>query len=174
MRTQVAILGGGPAGLLLGQLLHRAGIDAMIFERQSGDHVLGRVRAGVLEQVSIDLCSQRSQARSRYYRQVPLSDKADDWSNEAYRQELRLRLDAKTPEVSGGGTELFDLLRSRVAFASRELRRVTAGFWRVGSKQPGQTSKNAVVALITSFFAFFAHKHSMLSYYFFIAYDPFP
>lgn len=55
MRTQVAIIGAGPAGLLLGQLLHVAGIDAVILERQSGDYVLGRIRAGVLEQVTMDL-----------------------------------------------------------------------------------------------------------------------
>ncbi|APW38349.1 4-hydroxybenzoate 3-monooxygenase [Rhodoferax koreense] len=55
MRTQVAIIGAGPSGLLLGQLLYKAGIDAVIVERQSPDYVLGRIRAGVLEQVSIDL-----------------------------------------------------------------------------------------------------------------------
>ncbi|MEJ0009030.1 MAG: 4-hydroxybenzoate 3-monooxygenase [Steroidobacteraceae bacterium] len=55
MRTQVVIVGAGPAGLLLGQLLYRAGIDAVILERQSADHVLGRIRAGVLEQVTVDL-----------------------------------------------------------------------------------------------------------------------
>jgi p-hydroxybenzoate 3-monooxygenase len=54
-RTQVAIVGGGPAGLLLGQLLHRAGIDSVVLERQSRDHVLGRIRAGVLEQGLADL-----------------------------------------------------------------------------------------------------------------------
>jgi p-hydroxybenzoate 3-monooxygenase len=55
MRTQVAIIGAGPSGLLLGQLLHKAGIDAVIVERQSGDYVLGRIRAGILEQVTVDL-----------------------------------------------------------------------------------------------------------------------
>ncbi len=54
-RTQVAIVGAGPSGLLLGQLLHRAGIDNVIVERQSADYVLGRVRAGVLEQTTMDL-----------------------------------------------------------------------------------------------------------------------
>ena len=44
--------------LLLGQLLHKAGIDAVILERQSGDYVLGRIRAGVLEQVCIDLLDE--------------------------------------------------------------------------------------------------------------------
>jgi len=55
MRTQVAIIGAGPAGLLLGQLLHGAGIDNVILERQSADYVLGRIRAGVLEQTTLDL-----------------------------------------------------------------------------------------------------------------------
>jgi p-hydroxybenzoate 3-monooxygenase len=58
MRTQVAIIGAGPSGLLLGQLLHKAGIDAIILERQSADHVLSRIRAGILEQVCIDLLDE--------------------------------------------------------------------------------------------------------------------
>ena len=58
MRTQVAIIGAGPAGLLLGQLLYRAGIDNVIIEQRSADYVLGRIRAGVLEQVTVDLLEQ--------------------------------------------------------------------------------------------------------------------
>ena len=58
MRTQVAIIGAGPSGLLLGQLLSRAGIDHVIIERQSPDSVLGRIRAGVLEQVCVDLLDE--------------------------------------------------------------------------------------------------------------------
>jgi len=58
MRTQVAIIGAGPSGLLLGQLLAKAGIDAVILERQTGDYVLGRIRAGILEQVCIDLMDE--------------------------------------------------------------------------------------------------------------------
>ncbi|WP_296447042.1 4-hydroxybenzoate 3-monooxygenase [Rhodoferax sp. UBA5149] len=57
-RTQVAIIGAGPSGLLLGQLLHKAGIDTLIMERQTGDHVLTRIRAGILEQVCIDLLDE--------------------------------------------------------------------------------------------------------------------
>lgn len=57
-RTQVAIIGGGPAGLLLGQLLHKAGIDAILIEHQSPEYVLSRIRAGVLEQVSMDLLDE--------------------------------------------------------------------------------------------------------------------
>ncbi len=58
MRVQVAIIGAGPAGLLLGQLLHKAGIEAVILERQSSEYVLGRIRAGVLEQVTVDLLNE--------------------------------------------------------------------------------------------------------------------
>ena len=55
MRTQVAIIGAGPAGLLLGALLHKAGIDNVIIERQSGDYVLQRIRAGILEQGTVNM-----------------------------------------------------------------------------------------------------------------------
>jgi len=57
-RTQVAIIGSGPAGLLLGQLLHKAGIDTVILERQTREHVLGRIRAGVLEQGTVALIDE--------------------------------------------------------------------------------------------------------------------
>ena len=277
MRTQVAIVGAGPAGLLLGQLLHRAGIDAVIFERQSSDYVLGRIRAGVLEQVSIDLmdeagvgarmhreglvhggfdmlfkgerhridmnrltggknvmvygqteltrdlmharqtaglmtiyeagnltvhdvdtenprlryekegqvhavecdfiagcdgfygvcrasvptrairefekvypfgwlgvlsetppvhheliyansprgftlCSQRSATRSRYYLQVPLTDKADDWSDEAFWQELRLRLDVKAREQLVTGPSIEKSIAALRSFVTEPMR----------------------------------------------------
>ena len=49
MKTQVCIIGGGPSGLMLSQLLHLKGIDTVVLERQSREYVLGRIRAGVLE-----------------------------------------------------------------------------------------------------------------------------
>jgi p-hydroxybenzoate 3-monooxygenase len=55
VRVQVAIIGAGPAGLLLGQLLHRAGIDTLILEQRSPEYVLSRIRAGVLEQGTVEL-----------------------------------------------------------------------------------------------------------------------
>ncbi|SDV01793.1 p-hydroxybenzoate 3-monooxygenase [Pseudomonas mucidolens] len=58
LKTQVAIIGAGPSGLLLGQLLHNAGIETLILERQAPDYVLGRIRAGVLEQGMADLLRQ--------------------------------------------------------------------------------------------------------------------
>jgi p-hydroxybenzoate 3-monooxygenase len=58
LRTKVAIIGAGPAGLLLGQLLYKYGIDNVILERQTADYVLGRIRAGVLEQGTVDLLEE--------------------------------------------------------------------------------------------------------------------
>ncbi|WOH81267.1 4-hydroxybenzoate 3-monooxygenase [Bradyrhizobium sp. BEA-2-5] len=55
MRTKVAIIGAGPAGLLLGQLLHTFGVDNIILERQTPDYVLGRIRAGLLEEGTVSL-----------------------------------------------------------------------------------------------------------------------
>ena len=56
--TQVAIIGAGPAGLLLGALLAKAGVDAVMIERQTPEYVLSRIRAGVLEQVTTDLLAE--------------------------------------------------------------------------------------------------------------------
>lgn len=58
MRTQVAIIGGGPSGLLLSQLLHTRGIDSVVLERQTKEYVLQRIRAGVLEQGLLDLMAE--------------------------------------------------------------------------------------------------------------------
>ncbi|MFS4437682.1 4-hydroxybenzoate 3-monooxygenase [Paracoccaceae bacterium GXU_MW_L88] len=58
MRVQVAIIGSGPSGLLLGQLLHTIGVEAVILDRVDREYILGRVRAGVLEQGTCDLLTQ--------------------------------------------------------------------------------------------------------------------
>lgn len=55
IQTQVAIIGAGPSGLLLGQLLHRQGIESIVLERSSAEHVLTRIRAGILESGFVDL-----------------------------------------------------------------------------------------------------------------------
>lgn len=57
-RTQVAIIGAGPAGLLLAHLLHLRGIDSVVLERHTRAHVEARIRAGVLEQGSVDLLTK--------------------------------------------------------------------------------------------------------------------
>jgi p-hydroxybenzoate 3-monooxygenase len=58
LRSKVAIIGAGPAGLLLGQLLHGYGIDNVILERQTADYVLGRIRAGLLEEGTVGLLDE--------------------------------------------------------------------------------------------------------------------
>ncbi|MFZ1430309.1 MAG: 4-hydroxybenzoate 3-monooxygenase [Geminicoccaceae bacterium] len=63
MRTQVGIIGSGPAGLLLGQLLHLQGISTVILERRTRSHVEGRIRAGVLEQGTVDLLREAQVAQ---------------------------------------------------------------------------------------------------------------
>jgi p-hydroxybenzoate 3-monooxygenase len=77
MRVQVAIVGAGPAGLLLGALLHKAGVDAAIVEQRSADYVLARIRAGVLEQTTVELLdaagvSERLHAEGLVHRGIEL------------------------------------------------------------------------------------------------------
>ncbi len=71
MRTQVAIVGAGPSGLLLGALLHRAGIEAVIVERRSAEYVQGRIRAGVLEQTTVDLLDEAGVAARLHREGLP-------------------------------------------------------------------------------------------------------
>ena len=66
MRTQVAVVGAGPAGLMLGRLLELAGVDTVVLERRSESHVLGRIRAGILEQGTVDLMD-RAQVGQRLH-----------------------------------------------------------------------------------------------------------
>ena len=73
MRTQVTIIGGGPSGLLLGQLLHRCGIDAVVLERKTRDYVLGRIRAGVLETGFVTLMEEAGVA-DRLHREGHVHD----------------------------------------------------------------------------------------------------
>lgn len=68
MRTQVGIIGSGPAGLLLSQLLHLQGIESVVLERRSQQYVLGRIRAGVLEQGTVDML-RRAQVGERMDRE---------------------------------------------------------------------------------------------------------
>ena len=71
MRVQIAIIGAGPSGLILGQLLARAGIDAVILEAHTPDYVLGRIRAGVLEQVAVDLLDEAGVGRRMHAEGLP-------------------------------------------------------------------------------------------------------
>ncbi|NVK43104.1 MAG: 4-hydroxybenzoate 3-monooxygenase [Oceanospirillaceae bacterium] len=79
LKAQVAIIGAGPSGLLLGQLLSRKGISNIILERKTGDYVLGRIRAGILEQGFADLVreagvAERMDAEGHVHEGVVISD----------------------------------------------------------------------------------------------------
>ena len=71
MRTQVAIVGAGPAGLLLGALLHARGVANVVVEQRSAEYVLGRIRAGVLEQISTDLLQEAGVAQRLHEQGLP-------------------------------------------------------------------------------------------------------
>ena len=89
MRTGVAIIGGGPAGLLLSQLLDLHGVETVVLEHRSRDHVLGRIRAGVLEQGTVDLLRE-ADVGDRLTREGQLHDGVEiSWHDERLRIPMR-------------------------------------------------------------------------------------
>ncbi|MCJ1877680.1 4-hydroxybenzoate 3-monooxygenase [Pseudomonas nitroreducens] len=115
MKTQVAIIGAGPAGLLLGQLLHKAGIDTVILERQTPDYVLGRIRAGVLEQGTADLLREAG-AGARMDAEGLLHDGFELVLNgRRERIDLKALTDGKQVMVYGQTEVTRDLMQARAA-----------------------------------------------------------
>jgi p-hydroxybenzoate 3-monooxygenase len=110
----VAIVGGGPAGLLLSQLLHLSGVDTIILERRSRAHVEGRIRAGVLESRTAELLN-RAQAGVRMQRDALLHDGFNlCFGHDCLRVDVRAL--AGTPLVVYGQTEITrDLYELRLA-----------------------------------------------------------
>jgi p-hydroxybenzoate 3-monooxygenase len=115
MKTQVVIVGAGPSGLLLGQLLYKAGIDAIVLERQTGDYVLGRIRAGVLEQVTIDLLEEAGVGR-RMHREGLVHGGFDMlFKGERHRIDLHQLTGGKNVMVYGQTEVTHDLMDARKA-----------------------------------------------------------
>lgn len=112
MKTQVAIIGGGPSGLLLAQLLHRRGIESVVLERKTKDYVLGRIRAGVLEQGLVKLmeeagCADRLHAEGIIHNGVSIS-----YGDEMFRVDFAEH--TGTPVIVYGQTEVTrDLYNAR-------------------------------------------------------------
>ena len=113
-RTQVAIVGAGPSGLLLGQLLHRAGIDNVIIERHSPEYVLARIRAGVLESTTVQLLEQAGVAE-RLHAEGHLHDGVGvAFGGGVHRIDLRA-LTGRGVTVYGQTEVTRDLMRARAA-----------------------------------------------------------
>ena len=114
-RTQVAIIGAGPSGLLLGHLLHNAGIDNIIVERQSGDYVLGRIRAGVLEQTTVDLLDQAGVGARMHREGLPHGGYALSFGGARHRIDLHGLTGGKQVMVYGQTEMTRDLMEARAA-----------------------------------------------------------
>ncbi|HEV8165988.1 MAG TPA: FAD-dependent monooxygenase, partial [Actinomycetota bacterium] len=124
MRTQVGIVGAGPAGLVLAHLLARAGIDSVVLENQSREYIEHRVRAGVLEQTTVDLLHEIGLAE-RLDRQgmvhhglelrfggrghrIPLSELTGGRAITVYGQQEVVK-DLVQARLDGGGELLFEV-----------------------------------------------------------------
>ncbi|PBQ06560.1 4-hydroxybenzoate 3-monooxygenase [Pseudomonas congelans] len=115
MKTKVAIIGSGPSGLLLGQLLQRAGIDNVIVERKDPDYILSRIRAGVLEQGMTDLLreagvSERMDAEGLIHDGFELA-----FAGRCERIDLKSLADGRTVMVYGQTEVTRDLMAARAA-----------------------------------------------------------
>lgn len=113
MRTQIAIVGAGPSGLLLGQLLTNVGVDNVIIERRSAEYVLGRVRAGVLEQGTVDLLDEAGVGNR--LRQAGLVHEGFKiaFGSESHRIDLKDLTGGRTVTVYGQTEVTHDLMEAR-------------------------------------------------------------
>jgi p-hydroxybenzoate 3-monooxygenase len=145
MRTQVIIVGSGPCGLLLGALLAKAGVDAVILERQSRDYVLGRIRAGVLEEGTVALLRAAGVADRLDREGLPHRGFALGFANRRLRIDLHGLTGGRNVTVYGQTEVTRDLMDARAAaglvtvFEAKDVRlhdfggeRPQATFWKDG------------------------------------------
>ncbi|HCW4111797.1 TPA: 4-hydroxybenzoate 3-monooxygenase [Acinetobacter baumannii] len=115
LKTQVAIIGSGPAGLLLGQLLYKAGIDHIIVEQRSAEYVASRIRAGILEQVSVDLLKQAGVDQNLKEKGLSHSGIEILTNGEKHRVDLAALTGGKQVTVYGQTEVTKDLMAAREA-----------------------------------------------------------
>src|SRR6202163_4599947 len=114
MRTQVGIIGAGPAGLLLAHLLQRQGIESAVIENRARDYVEHRVRAGVLEQGSVDLLNDsgvgaRLQREGLVHHGIELR-----FGGQGYRIDMTALSGGRCITVYGQQEVVKDLIRARI------------------------------------------------------------
>jgi p-hydroxybenzoate 3-monooxygenase len=121
-RTQIAIIGAGPSGLLLSQLLRQHGVDSVVLERQSREHVAGRIRAGVLEQGTADLLVQANVGGRMLSERLVHDGFAVGFAGKTFRVDLKgltggavsvygqteVTKDLMETSIAAGGTLIFD------------------------------------------------------------------
>jgi p-hydroxybenzoate 3-monooxygenase len=117
-RTQVAIIGAGPSGLLLSQLLHLHGVDNVILERQSREYVAGRIRAGVLEQGTVDLLLQAQVGERMLSERLVHDGFALGFSGTSFRVDLK-GLTGNAVSVYGQTEVTKDLTDARIAAGAK-------------------------------------------------------
>ena len=113
VKTKVAIIGSGPAGLLLGQLLYKAGIDHVIVEQRSADYVSSRIRAGILEQVSVDLLTEAGVDENLKAHGLPHSGIEILTQGQKHRVDLAVLTGGKQVTVYGQTEVTKDLMHAR-------------------------------------------------------------
>ncbi|MGG2097866.1 4-hydroxybenzoate 3-monooxygenase [Acinetobacter haemolyticus] len=113
VKTKVAIIGSGPAGLLLGQLLYKAGIDHVIIEQRSAEYVASRIRAGILEQVSVDLLEQAGVDQNLKTKGLPHSGIEILTNGKKHRVDLSSLTEGKQVTVYGQTEVTKDLMQAR-------------------------------------------------------------
>ncbi|HLX29110.1 MAG TPA: 4-hydroxybenzoate 3-monooxygenase [Casimicrobiaceae bacterium] len=119
-RTQVAIIGAGPSGLLLGHLLRNAGIDNVILERRSAEYVLGRVRAGVLEQTTADLLDAAGVGARMRHEGLPHDGVEVSFGGARHRIDFR-GLTGQQVMIYGQTEVTHDLMDARRAFGGTSI-----------------------------------------------------
>ena len=115
MRVQVAIIGGGPAGHLLGQLLYRSGIDAIVIEQRSQDYVQARIRAGVLEQGTTNLLDDAGVGARMHAEGLVHGGFALGFDGRSHRIDLQQLTGGKQVMVYGQTEVTRDLMDARAA-----------------------------------------------------------
>ena len=132
MRTQVCIIGGGPAGLLLSQLLHLKGIDTVLLERRTKNHVLGRIRAGVLEFGTVELLREAGVGTRMDCDGIPHDGAVIACGNRQFRIDFRQRTGKQV--MVWGQTEVTADLYERLEASG------TPAFFEVQAVNPQQIS----------------------------------